>query len=163
MTDTPRYQVICHITEQEYEEQRERAHDDGEERILRPILYACTAQNGDPIFEDDVTLMVRDALLALSEGEDNEELEGRDRQDFDAMELPFELKLLVMEAAKENWDPPRQSGNHFEPSYWCGPKEKAKELLDKNPELRDIFKRSPEEISEAWSLRAKQRRGGRKG
>ena len=146
------HQVLCCLTQEEYEELRKDTNHAG--RQHPPLLFGSTKTNGDPIFEDDITLIVRDILIKTSNNEGgSDELHEKDRDSFDASQLPFLLKRELIETAKNNWDPPRQVQHNHEPSYWHGTEEDAHNILNSHPELRNIFNQPPEQIAAAWTAR----------
>ena len=146
------HQVLCSITEDEY---RRMAQDhDPQLHHHHPLLFRTTHEDGDPIYEDDLTLVIRDALIKLAaDGQAADQLYDKERHDFDATQLPFALKVALLESAAEHWDPPQQVHHHFEPSYWRGSAEDARRLLHGHPELRLIFQQTPQEVAQAWNDR----------
>ena len=142
------HQVLCYLTQEKYEELRKDTNHAG--RQHPPLLYGSTKNDGDPIFEDDITLIVRDILIKTSDDEgERDNLHEKDRDSFDASQLPFPLKRELIETAKNNWDPPRQVRHNHEPSYWHGTEENAQQILHSHPELRNIFNQPPEQIAAA--------------
>ena len=137
MPEQEYHQVLCCLTEDQYRQIR-KEFDTGPSGPLHPPLLFRTAEgNGDPIFEDQITIIVRDALMAIAQDDDTRDrLAGIQAHDLDALALPFPQKLDVMRAAAEHWEPPRQERhNHFD-SYWRGDTEQARQLLERHPDLR---------------------------
>ena len=138
MPEPQYHQVLCSLTEEEYHEMT-AAHAGGT-RQHQPLLYGTIQGDGDTFCEDDITLIVRDCLIELNSNDDLDEFLGtREREHFDATTLPYEVKAAVMDAARDKWSPPRQSGNHHDGSYWREGPEEARKLLDAHPELAGIF------------------------
>ena len=158
MTDKQYYQVLCSLTEEEYHQQFNRPDLDG--RLHSPLLYQSAQDTYLPIFEDDIPLIVRDAMLEVSPDDTAADtLRDKDRQDFDATALPLSLKASILLSAKDNWNPPEHSQNNFETSYWAGPPESAQQFLDNHPELLTMFSTTPEEIAAQWQRRTTQQTG----
>lgn len=133
------HQVLCCLTQAQYEQLR-KEHDAGPSGPIHPpLLFINSASSGEAIYEDSLTLVIRDMLIADLEGdpaaETLRELEG---DDIDTASLPFEVRLELMHAAAEHWIPRRFDGNHSDESWWHGPAQAAREILDRHPVLRRL-------------------------
>ena len=138
MPETQYHQVLCSLTEEEYNNLH--ADQAEETRDHPPLLYNSTQGDADSYFEDDITLIVRDCLIEIcSDDAQGEALAEIERDSFDATTLPFGVKVAVMSAAKENWSPPRQTGNHYDGSEWTGGPEEAQKLADAHPDLMNML------------------------
>lgn len=138
MTMTPdnTLTALCELTPDQYT-QMQRTPD----RDSRPRLFALTHGEGRPIFEDDITVIARDAVLATIDldSELADRLAQVHRDDADPSPLPLETKLAVIRAAQEHWQPPLQSAHNYEDSYWRGPDTEARALLGAHPALMDLL------------------------
>ena len=138
MSDNKYHQVICSLTEEEYHQHLNLPDTSG--RQHPPLLYQTAENTYEAMFEDDITLIVRDALIEVSDDDAYiDSMNQHDRDSFNATGLPFALKVAVLSTAKENWQPPQHSRNNYESSYWYGDKEAARKLLSDHPELKTIF------------------------
>ena len=101
MSDNKYHQVLCSLTEVEYHQHFNLPDTSG--RQHPPPLYQTAENTYGAMFEDDITLIVRDALAEVSE-DDNyvDSLNEHDRDSFNAAGLPFALKVAVLATAKEN-------------------------------------------------------------
>ena len=152
MTDTKYHQVLCSLTEQEYHQHFNLPDPDN--RLHPPLLYQSANETHLPIFEDDIPLIVRDAILQTSPDDAAAEaIHDKDRDDFDPTPLPLPLKAAILLCAKEFWNPPEHYRNSYESSYWSGPQESAQKLLDDHPELLTMFSTTPLELAAAWQNR----------
>ena len=97
----PQYhQLLRSLTEDEYHE-RSNLHD-AQNRQHLPLLYVAISNSCETVFEDNITLVIRDALIEISDDDVTGKLYAKDRDDFDAAALPFNLKLSVLGTAKQN-------------------------------------------------------------
>ena len=144
-----RYEVLCSLTVDEYLQMAEEHRANGRQALL----FDTTEDRGAPIFEDDLTLIVRDALIAVETNKETiRQLRKKENRDFDATRLPVEIKLALMDYAKRCWNPPHPE-QELNDSHWTGEERDAHRMLYELPELRLIFERTPEEVSEAFYAR----------
>ncbi len=152
MSDNKYHQVLCSLTEEEYHQHFNLPDTSG--RQHPPLLYQTAENTYEAMFEDDITLIVRDALVEVSDDDAYiDSMNEHDRDSFNAAGLPFALKVAVLSTAKENWQPPQHSSNNFESSYWYGDNQTARTLFADHPELKTIFESTPDEVTAAWQRR----------
>lgn len=133
------HQVLCYLTQAQYEQLR-REHDAGPAGPIHPpLLFINSADTSDAICEDSLPLLIRDMLIVELEGDPAAEtLRELEAEDIEAASLPFEVRLELMHAAAEHWMPRRFDGSHSDESWWHGPASAAREMLNRHPILRQM-------------------------
>ena len=128
-------------------------HDELKKRPDGPARMSVLveSENGwDHFHEEFIPVILRNAGWTL-EGEHilAEELDGFCPEDYGIADWPTGLKLIVLEAARDNWNPPGPE----ECSEWTGGSKPALELFQAAPELLDVFTKPPAEVAQAWTMR----------
>ena len=148
-----RFQVLTHLTAEEYEEDARLCAANPGKR--KPMLQVHSAINDMSFHEDLIVLLVRDALTQVTD--DDEQLGRLDKIDLPHMDLeewPVEMKAEIMQAGANHWVP----RTRYEGGYWSDHRRDAEAFFDTFPELRLMFEGNARETAEAWKKRKEQDR-----
>ena len=87
MSDNKYHQVLCSLTEEEYHQHFNLPDTSG--RQHPPLLYQTAENTYEAMFEDDITLIVRDALVEVSDDDAYiDSMNEHDRDSFNAAGRP---------------------------------------------------------------------------
>lgn len=130
MPNEQRHRVICDLTQDEYELQRQLA--DNDLKRYSPLLEMVN-ERGVPFNESHIGRIAADALSCATGHEASDEAQGQAEQTADAW--PMGKKVQFMEFAAQHWSPPYAD----ETSYWNSTPQNAHKLLTAHPELSAIL------------------------